>query len=596
MKQIWFFYKRLHTFSGNILYFNMFGIIIIGLLESVGTILLIPLVSISGFIELDVGLMNIASWFTWLHNVPKLLSLTIVLLIYVSIIVIQGFIQRNLSIRNVRLMQAYSSNLRVKLYESLLNANWEFFMKKRKTDLINALTNDLARVISGINLFLQLLSSIIFTVIQIALALWLSTTMTIFVLIGGMLLAFFSRRFIKQSKALGKKSSQLALNYLAGVTDQLNGIKDVKSNQLEKSHMNWVRNVTQGMNLEQIDYIKLNTASQLSYKISSALLIAVFVFLSVTMIQAQQGQLLLIIIIFSRLWPRFTGIQGNLESIASSIPAFLSIQKLEEEAAGAKEISDYTGIKPIMLKQAIECRDISFKYNKVEKEYTLQNIKLSIPANEMTAIVGPSGAGKSTLIDLLMGLVVPDKGIVLVDGIPVSASTIFSLRQSISYVSQDPFLFNESIRTNLQMVDAEATEAEIWEALEFASAADFVMKLPQGLDTVIGDRGIRLSGGERQRIVLARAILRKPSILVLDEATSALDQENEAKIQQAIENLKGRMTIIVVAHRLSTIRNADQIIVINQGKVVQQGRFHELAAQRTGVFRLLLGNQMEVTS
>lgn len=596
MKQILFFYKRLHTFSGNILYFNMVGMIIIGLLESVGTVLLIPLVSISGFIEVDIGLTSLSHWFTWLHNIPKLLSLTIVLLIYVLIIVIQALIQRNLSIQNVRVMQAYSSSLRINLYESLLNANWEFFIKKRKTDLINSLTNDLARVTSGINLFLKLLSSIIFTVIQIALALWLSTTLTIFVLIGGMLLAFFSRRFIKQSKALGKQSSQLALNYLGGVTDQLNGIKDVKSNQLEKSHVNWVRNVTQGMNREQIDYIKLNTASQLSYKISSALLIAVFVFLSVTMIQAQQGQLLLIIIIFSRLWPRFTGIQGNLESISSSIPAFLSIHKLEEEAAEAKEISDDSSLKPIVLKQEIECRDIFFKYNKEETEYTLTNITLSIPANRMTAIVGPSGAGKSTLIDLLMGLIVPDKGIVLVDGIPVSANTISSLRQSISYVSQDPFLFNESIRTNLQMVDVEATEAEIWEALEFASAADFVMKLPQGLDTVIGDRGIRLSGGERQRIVLARAILRKPSILVLDEATSALDQENEARIQQAIENLKGRMTIIVVAHRLSTIRDAEQIIVINQGKVVQQGRFKELEAQRAGVFRHLLGNQVEVSS
>ena len=405
MKQIWFFYKRLHAFSGKILYINMLGMIFIGLLESVGTILLIPLLSISGFIELDGGLVKLANWFTWLHEVPKLLSLTIVLGIYVSIIVIQGFIQRNLTIRNVTIMQAYSSHLRINIYESLLKANWEFFMKKRKTDLINVLTNDLARVTSGVNLFLQLLSSIIFTIIQIVLAFWLSPTLTIFVLIAGMLLAFFSRKFIKQSKALGKKTSQFALNYLAGVTDQLNGIKDIKSNQLERSHMNWIRHITQGMNVEQIKYIKLNTASQLSYKISSALLIAIFVFLTVTMFQAQQGQLLLIIIIFSRLWPRFTGIQRTLENIASSIPAFLSIQKIEEEAERAREITDDSTLKPIMLKQAIECRDVSFKYNKEEIDYTLQNIKLSIPANQMTAIVGPSGAGKSTLIDLLMGLI-----------------------------------------------------------------------------------------------------------------------------------------------------------------------------------------------
>lgn len=596
MKQIWFFYKRLHAFSGKKLYVNLLGMVFIGLLESIGTILLIPLVSISGFIKPDIRLTELLNWFAWLQDIPKLLSLTIVLIIYVSIIVIQGLIQRHLSIQNVRIIQAYSSNLRINLYESLLNANWEFFMKKRKSDLINALTNDLARVTSGINLFLQLLSSIIFTVIQITLAFWLSTTLTIFVLIGGILLAFFSRTFIHQSKALGKKTSQLALNYLAGITDQLNGIKDVKSNQLEKSHIKWVRNMTQGMNVEQIDYIKLNTASQLAYKISSAFLIAVFIFLSVTILQAQQGQLLLIIIIFSRLWPRFTGIQGNLESIASYIPAFISIQSIEEESEKAKEISDYLSLKPIVLKQGIVCTDVHFKYNKDEAAYTLKNINITIPATGMTAIVGPSGAGKSTLIDILMGLMKPDNGIVLVDNVPVSDTTICSLRKSISYVSQEPFLFNDSIKANLQMVDSTVNEDEIWESLEFAAAADFVRKLPQGLDTIIGDRGFKLSGGERQRLVLARAMLRKPSILVLDEATSALDQENEAKIQQAIENLKDRMTIIVVAHRLSTIRNADQIIVINQGKVVQQGRFNELAVQRTGMFRLLLGKQMEVIS
>ena len=128
-------------------------------------------------------------------------------------------------------------------------------------------------------------------------------------------------------------------------------------------------------------------------------------------------------------------------------------------------------------------------------------------------------------------------------------------------------------------------------SLEFSSAAEFVKKLPQGIDTHIGDRGIRLSGGERQRIVLARAILRKPSILILDEATSALDTENEAKIQAALERLKGRMTIIIIAHRLSTIRNADQVIVINQGKIIQKGQYNELAGEKKGMFSHLLGNQ-----
>ncbi len=142
------------------------------------------------------------------------------------------------------------------------------------------------------------------------------------------------------------------------------------------------------------------------------------------------------------------------------------------------------------------------------------------------------------------------------------------------------------------MIQPEATDEEIWEALRFSSASEFVMNLPEGLDTLIGDRGIRLSGGERQRIVLARAILKKPSILILDEATSALDSENEAKIQEAIERLKGKMTIIVIAHRLSTIRNADQVIVLDKGRIVQSGSFHQLSQEKKSMFSNLLEKQV----
>ena len=191
----------------------------------------------------------------------------------------------------------------------------------------------------------------------------------------------------------------------------------------------------------------------------------------------------------------------------------------------------------------------------------------------------------------------PDSGEVLIDGVPLKNENLLALRKVLSYVPQDPFLFNTSIRENLILTKENATDDEIWEALTFAYAADFVKKLPNGIDTVIGDRGIKLSGGERQRIVLARAILKKPAILVLDEATSALDSESELTIQEALESLKGKMTIIVIAHRLSTIRNADQIIVLEDGQVIQQGSFKQLAQEEQKMFsKLLRKQQFEVVS
>jgi ABC-type multidrug transport system fused ATPase/permease subunit len=192
-----------------------------------------------------------------------------------------------------------------------------------------------------------------------------------------------------------------------------------------------------------------------------------------------------------------------------------------------------------------------------------------------------------------MGLNKPEKGQVFLDGKLLTDDKLLSLRKVISYVPQDPFLFNGSIRENLLLVEPNSSDKQIWEALEFSSAAEFVKALPFGLETVIGDRGVKISGGERQRLVLARAILRNPSILILDEATSALDTENEVKIQEAIERLKGKMTIIVIAHRLSTIRNADQVVVFEDGEIIQQGEYVQLSMEKKGMFRNLILRQME---
>ncbi|HDX9578194.1 TPA: ABC transporter ATP-binding protein [Bacillus pseudomycoides] len=598
MKHILYFMKQLHSFVGSILYVNLFGMVLISLLEGIGLLLLIPMISMSGIVNMGGGDSPLSSIFKLLQETPKATSLSITLCIYIFVVVGQNILQRNLAMRDAKIQQGFTQQLRRDMYSVILRVKWIFFIQKRKTDLINALTSELARVSYGMNLVLQLLASIVFTVVQVGIAFWLSSKITIFVLFCGLFLSIVSHIFIKKARILGSKTSELAQNYLAGITDHFNGIKDIKSNTLEESRLTWFHSVTEKMTREQIEYMEMRSASQLFYKISLAVFIAFFIFLSVTFFHSQSEQLLLIILIFSRLWPRFTSIQSNLEQLAASIPAFKSLIELQEECNKFAELQDieqqYKHVKPISLHKGIECRSVSFRYNPQESIYALQNIHLQIPANGMTAIVGRSGAGKSTLIDILMGLMQAEKGQVFIDGIPLTNDNVLSLRKSISYVPQDPFLFHASIRENLLMIDPDASEEQMWESLEFSAAAEFVRRLPQGLDTLIGDRGVRLSGGERQRLVLARAILRKPSILVLDEATSALDTENETKIQSALEKLKGRMTIIVIAHRLSTIRNADQVIVLDKGEIVQKGAFIQLAKEERGMFSKLLGKQIEV--
>lgn len=274
-----------------------------------------------------------------------------------------------------------------------------------------------------------------------------------------------------------------------------------------------------------------------------------------------------------------------------------ALEKLQEECKVSQELEDdsFRNAEPLQLQHGIECRSVYFRYQN-SSAYALKDINLYIPKGGMTAIVGPSGAGKSTLVDLLMGLNKPEHGEVRIDGVALDTPLLLPLRRSISYVSQDPFLFHASVRDNLLLMNSEASEKELWEALEMASAADVVRGLREGLNTVIGDRGIRLSGGERQRIVLARAILRKPAILILDEATSALDTATEMKVKNTLDGLKGEMTIIVIAHRLSTIRHADQVVVLENGEIVQRGGYIELAGDHKRLFSRLLGNGAEISS
>ncbi|MFY0758476.1 ABC transporter ATP-binding protein [Metabacillus dongyingensis] len=597
MNLILYFLKQIQSYAGKRLYINLLGTVFISLLDGVGILLLIPMISITDIIDFNVGNTPFNEIFSFFDRIPSSVGLPFILLIFVLIVILQNFLHRHISIQNIKIQHGFFRHLRVNTYHSLLHANWAFFIKNRKSDLINLLTTEVARSSAGTHSLLQFLASLIFTVIQIGLAFFLSPSITFFLLLCGALIVFLNRKFLKMSLALGKKNYSLGKEYLAGITDQMNGIKDIKSNTLEKSKMNWFLTVTKGMQDEQIEYTTLRTMSQLYYKVASSILIAVFIYIAVNMFHAQAGELMLIIVIFSRLWPRVAGIQSSLEQIATMLPSFHAVKNLQNESRIAVEFkeSENLSISPIQIKKEIECKNVYFRYSQNSDSYALEGINVVIPSNKMTAFVGKSGAGKSTLIDILMGLNLPEKGQVLIDGTPLTSENLLSMRKAVSYVPQDPFLFNASIKENLLMVESEATDEEIWKALEFSSAAEFVKKLPKGLDTLVGDRGIRLSGGERQRIVLARAILRKPSILVLDEATSALDTENEANIQKALERLKGSMTIIVIAHRLSTIRNADQVIVLDQGNVIQKGEFGQLAKDKKNLFGKLLNNQKDAS-
>ncbi|MBE7679629.1 MULTISPECIES: ABC transporter ATP-binding protein [Paenibacillus] len=608
ISELRFYMRKLREVTGPVLYWNLLGMICISLMEGIGIYMLVPMLSLIGIFEMGTTGLQLSWLSEWLGRLSDNSQLVLILSIFVVILSGQAWLQRMQTIRNTRIQQQFIRTLRQETYRAIIMAKWSFFLQKRKSDFNHILTTELARVSQGTNLILQMAASLIFTAIQIGLAFWLSAKLTAIVLVFGLLLFFVLKKFVQRAKQIGDQTSELSQHYYNGITEHFNGIKDIKSNMLEESHIGWFEKICKRIERNVIQFSQLNSGTQLIHRVSSAVIIAAFIYLSLHVLAVPPASLLLIILIFSRLWPRFTSIQSNLEYISSMLPAFQLVRKLQAETNLSREISrsttdteapnrniekDNHAIQPLELMRSIECINVNYRYEG-SSTYSLEHVTASIPAKGMTAIVGKSGAGKSTLIDLIMGLVRPESGQILIDGVPLSEEQLLAWRSSIGYVSQDPFLFHTSIRENLRLVDPDASEEQMWQALQFSSSAAFVRKLPHGLDTMIGDRGIRLSGGERQRLVLARAMLRNPSVLILDEATSALDSENEQHIHEALERLKGHVTIIVIAHRLSTIRTADRVIVLEEGRVIQQGGYQQLSTDPVGTFSKLLNMQAGV--
>ena len=240
-------------------------------------------------------------------------------------------------------------------------------------------------------------------------------------------------------------------------------------------------------------------------------------------------------------------------------------------------------------------QDVCFSYDHNENREVLDHISFSVESGKTVALVGPSGGGKSTICHLLPKFYHPDSGMITIDGIDIENITMESLRENIGIVQQDVFLFSGSFSDNIAYGKKEATEEEIRFAAQKANIYDYIMSLPEGFDTQIGERGIRLSGGQKQRLSIARVFLKDPSILILDEATSALDNTTESLIQEALNTLKEGRTTIVVAHRLSTIRNADQIIVVANGRIMEQGSHEQLIALENGLYRTLYEAQFSVS-
>lgn len=471
-------------------------------------------------------------------------------------------------------------NQQVKLSQRLLKEYltkpYTFHLQRNSSSLLRNVNEEVSKVFQGIilssfQLFTEIL--VIICILSLLLVTAFKVTIIASILLGGSVFLFF-KVFRKKISALGIEQQKVNGAVIKWVNQGLGASKEVKVNGKEDFFVESYRKYSQ-IKANNSRFLKM--LEQVPRLFIETLLVSI-ILVSMLMIIFQgtdTTQLVSTMALFAmaafRLMPSITRVVALVTTIRYSQPALTVIfdDLFDEQNEQPREstILPTLNKEEKYYKNSIELREVSFRYPE-QKELSVKNVSLSIPIGRSVAFIGESGAGKTTIVDIILGLFDPEKGEVWVDGKPLSQQKEI-WRQKIGYIPQSIFLSDDSIRGNVAFgVDPHLIEdAEVWRALEQAQLKDFIQSLPNGLDTTVGERGVKLSGGQRQRIGIARALYHNPEILFMDEATSALDNETEKEIMKAIDGLKGEKTLIIIAHRLSTIANCDIIFKIVRGEL-----------------------------
>lgn len=518
------------------------------------------------------------------------LSLPVLITLFVGLVAGRAVIMRGRDVKLSELSLDFSAALRKRLFDTIAKARWSVIAKERRPLLVTSLTRDIDRVGQGVNVMIQFPALALTAAAQIAIALWIAPWITLVVLIcGGAILAcVWSRRV--DAYLVGQKLAASMRNTFDLTSEFFAGLKLAKSHSAEERHRGAFEDAVNEQRTQILTYTRRTADARMLFQIGSAVALGIFVYLGAGVAGLAAPELLVLVVIFSRLMPLLDSLQNTMQSMRQSLPVFEDILALIarcEAGAEAERLSSGE-TAPLVLRDELRFSGVGFHYDEQQQNPALRGLDLVIRAGSVVAIVGASGAGKSTFADIAVGLVAPDSGVVSVDGTSLQGSALTAWRRSVAYVLQDSFLFNASIRANMLWARPDADEQELRRVLSLTGVAETIAALPDGLDSIVGDRGSRLSGGERQRLVLACALLRRPTFLVLDEATSALDQESERAMWDLIQRLRGSMTILMIAHRIWTVRSADTIVVLEDGRIVQSGSWDLLMTAQDGRFTRLV--------
>lgn len=520
---------------------------------------------------------NLLKPFESLPEKYQLVALLTAVIITIGLKNISGY---TASLVGVSLKKGLVNRIREEALKIIFEVDLDYFSKNKIGDIARKVNGESTRTANAVTSYISL-SNIIFTlVIYTGILIAISWQLTIISVLLASGITLVSQLFVRQAKALGKKVTETNKRYSIHFLESLNGIRLIRAVSSEKREFKKLMEMIYEVEKAAFDSQKVSAAIGPVNEMASIIVVISIVLLARILLADNLDGLSTVLLIYLlalfRMLPfvgKINGVRTNLANSSASVEVTHDFLRRDN-----KPFMKQGEILYDAAKNSIDFDNISFSYPGYDTP-VIQDVTLTLPKGKTLALVGSSGSGKSTLINMLARFYDPTEGAVYIDDINLKQFQLSEYRKKVGLVSQDTFLFNDTVWANIAYARPGASDADIIQAAKRANAYGFIEQLPQGWQTPIGDRGVMLSGGQRQRLAITRALVQDPDILLLDEATSALDTVSERLVQEALDDLSKDRTTLVVAHRLSTIRNADQIAVMSQGKVVEVGNHDDLLSK-----------------
>jgi ATP-binding cassette subfamily C protein len=454
------------------------------------------------------------------------------------------------------------AEVRKLVFRRVMQASWHQLVGSRRGELIGAIVQESSNAAKAYLQALKLFGVLVVLAVYLSLAAWVSWQFTFLAVAMAFVSMALFRPLYRRSRAISTASVTNNAMLVEALEEHVGAVKLIRAmNAEETSYRRLAKLIDQSASYFQ-RVLSYPILMRLAFEPFALAMLLVAIWASMQVLGLGLAEIIVLIAVYSRVVPQLMEFQQALQFVVSSLPAYEHIGRILETLAEAPEPRG--GRQTAELRQSVELRHVSLS---LDGRRVLDNVTLRIDAGTIVALIGESGAGKTSLIDVITGMRAADAGDVLVDGVPMKELSLASLRDRLALVPQESIFFHDTIRQNLSIFAPKANDQDIWSALEQAAAAEFVRERPLGLDTVLGDDALRVSGGQRQRLALARALLRRPQLLILDEPTSALDPETESAVMQSLLRLRGRVTVLVVTHRQSFLASADRVYRLIDGRI-----------------------------